>query len=65
MPLFTVLCSEHGKFEILIKHGEELTCPVCKKVIPRVWEANDTARFILKGKGFYSNEWGTGEHRMH
>ena len=31
MPIYEVLCEEHGQFEIIAKIGEDRLCPICGK----------------------------------
>ncbi len=56
MPIFEYECSEGHRFEKLERNGDikSRTCPVCGKRAPRVLSA---AGFILKGEGFYVNDY--------
>lgn len=56
MPIFEYECSAGHRFEKLERNGDHKsrTCPECGKRAPRVISA---AGFILKGEGFYVNDY--------
>lgn len=56
MPIFEYECSEGHRFEKLERNGgpKSRTCPVCGKRAPRILSP---AGFILKGEGFYVNDY--------
>jgi putative FmdB family regulatory protein len=56
MPIFEYQCSHGHRFEKL-ERGEgpkSRTCPTCGKRAPRILSS---AGFILKGEGFYVNDY--------
>lgn len=62
MPIFEYECSEGHRFEKLERNGDakSRTCPVCGKRAPRVISP---AGFILKGEGFYVNDYPSSSRR--
>ncbi len=57
MPNYDYACDKCGKFEVWqsIKDNALTACPTCGSKVERLISAN--VGFILKGSGFYQNEY--------
>lgn len=64
MPLFSVLCTSHGEFELLVDKLENAKCPQCGKDVERVWSCGDSFRIQYKSDGFYSTMYNSGKDRL-
>jgi putative FmdB family regulatory protein len=56
MPIFEYECSAGHRFEMLERNGapKSRSCPTCGRRAPRILSP---AGFILKGSGFYVNDY--------
>jgi putative FmdB family regulatory protein len=62
MPIFEYECSKGHRFEKLERNGniKSRTCPECGNRAPRILSPTG---FILKGEGFYVNDYPSSSRR--
>jgi hypothetical protein len=46
MPLFDIICEEHGKQEVLSSSSDSLDCPLCKRTPRRLW-TKDVMKIVI------------------
>ena len=59
MPSYEFMCNSCNElfieFRSITKYGDPGFCPKCGR--EGTWVLSETAGFILKGKGFYQNDY--------